>query len=100
MEAVWEFLKREGFGVLASLCMFIGLSFKTRTFKGTIFMRVFNILADLFFIVYGITLNGVTMIVANTLLAILNIFYLIKEIIYQRKKLRKNEQNKEQILNK
>ena len=89
----------ESIGILASATMFVSMSFKTTTFKGTIFMRVFNFAADLFFFIYGILLPAYAMIIANFALMVLNAFYLIKEIVDHKKKMTTGEnkdENKEE----
>lgn len=81
---IYASIGTEIFGILASVSMFTSMSFKTTTFKGTILMRSFNILADIFFLIYGIFLVAWATIISNIALVILNLAFLIKETIDHR----------------
>ena len=72
--------KVEVIGLLASLLIVCSMIFKTTTFKGTIAMRSINLFGSAAFIVYGIMLPAYATAAANTLVLIINTFYLIKEI--------------------
>lgn len=74
-------------GILASVLIVISMTFKTTTFKGTIIMRVINLLGSIVFICYG-TFNNFTeggrilwsTVLANVATLIINAIYIYKEI--------------------
>jgi hypothetical protein len=67
-------------GLIGSILIVFSMIFKTTNYKGTIAMRVINSVGSIFFIVYGFVLPAIASGVTNSILLILNIFYLIKEI--------------------
>ena len=60
-------------GILAGVLILISFAFKN---VNTI--RFVNILAAIMFIVYGILIDGIPLIITNSLLIIINVFYLGK----------------------
>lgn len=71
--------KLEIIGLIGSLLIVFSMVFKTTAYKGTIAMRIINSIGSIFFIVYGFTLPALASGITNSILLILNIFYLIKE---------------------
>lgn len=67
-------------GLIGSLLIVFSMIFKTTNYKGTIAMRIINSAGSIFFIVYGFTLPAISSGITNSILLILNIFYLYKEI--------------------
>lgn len=80
-------------GLTASVLIVLSMVFKTTTFKGTICMRVINTVGSAFFITYGFwpaegNLLGVFAFstgLTNSLLFVLNIFYIFKESLDHKK---------------
>lgn len=74
-------------GIIASIFIVFSMVFKTTTFKGTICMRVINSVGSAFFIIYGfwpnvdnfLSVNAFASGLANSILFLLNIFYIFKE---------------------
>ena len=74
-------------GIIASIFIVFSMVFKTTTFKGTICMRVINSVGSAFFIIYGfwpnvdnfLFVNAFASGLANSILFLLNIFYIFKE---------------------
>ena len=75
-------------GIIASIFIVFSMVFKTTTFKGTICMRVINSVGSAFFIIYGfwpasekhfLGVNAFALGLANSILFLLNIFYIFKE---------------------
>lgn len=87
-------------GIIASILIVFSMVFKTTTFKGTMCMRVINTVGSAFFIAYGFWPNAAGFLgvnafatgLANSLLFVLNIFYIFKES-FDCKKEKKNESN-------
>ena len=67
-------------GIIASVLIVLSMLFKTTTFKGTIWMRIINALGSVFFISYGFSIKAYSTGICNSILFLVNIFYLIKEI--------------------
>ena len=70
---------KEIIGLIASLLIVLSMVFKTTTFKGTMLMRIINLLGSIFFIVYGFILPAYATAIANVCVLFINIFYIIKE---------------------
>lgn len=78
---------KEFIGIIASIFIVFSMVFKTTTFKGTICMRVINSVGSAFFIIYGfwpdsehfLGVNAFASGLANSVLFLLNIFYIFKE---------------------
>lgn len=67
-------------GIIASIFIVISLAFNTTTIKGTITLRILNLVGSLFFIVYGICLPSISTCIANVATVILDIIFMIKTI--------------------
>lgn len=67
-------------GIVASIFIFLSLCFKTRTFKGSMLLRILNSLGCIVFIVYGCLLPAWSTAIANGLCLILNCIYIIVEV--------------------
>ena len=67
-------------GIIASVLIVFSMLFKTTTFKGTVWMRIINALGSVFFIIYGFSIKAYSTGICNSILFLVNIFYLIKEI--------------------
>lgn len=69
--------------IVASFLVLVSMLVKTTSYKGTIFMRVFNTIGSVVFIFYG--LFGVedsvlpSVIIMNIAIIGVNVFYIIKE---------------------
>lgn len=69
----------EMMGILASLLILTSMLAKTTSYKGTMFMRIFNTLGSIIFVVYGLLLPALATAFMNGLIILINIFYIIKE---------------------
>lgn len=72
--------KLEIIGLIASLLVLFSMVFKTTTFKGTMIMRILNLLGSIFFIIYGFLLGAYSTGICNGCLFFINIYYIVKEI--------------------
>lgn len=72
-------------GIVATVVVLISMSFKTTTYKGTICMRIINILGSIGFTIYGFLLPAYATAIMNVILFFINIFYLIKETLDYKK---------------
>jgi len=72
-------------GIAATVIVLISMSFKTTTYKGTMCMRIINIVGSVVFTIYGLLLPAYATAIMNAILFFINIFYLIKETIDYRK---------------
>lgn len=67
----------EAVGLVATVLLVISLCFNTKTFKGTLCMRVLNLLCSGVWIVYGVLLGLLATFVSNSLCVLINLYYLI-----------------------
>lgn len=67
----------EAVGLVATVLLVISLCFNTKTFKGTLCMRVLNLLCSAVWIVYGVLLGLLATFVSNILCVLINLYYLI-----------------------
>ena len=83
-------------GIAASAIVLFSMSFKTTTFKGTICMRIINLVGSVVFTLYGILLPAYATAIMNAILFFINIFYLVKETLdYKKRKSNNNIETKE-----
>ncbi len=64
-------------GIIATAFILISMCFKTTSIKGSILMRVINIIGSAIFVVYGIILPAISTAVLNGALIIINVYHLI-----------------------
>lgn len=83
-----EILLNEIVGISGSILIAISMVFKTTTDKGVMYLRIFNLLGSIVFVVYGFMLPAYSTIVLNCICVVLNIVGLVKII-------RKIKSNKE-----
>ena len=55
------------------------MCFKTTTRKGRFYMRVLNGLGSVLFVCYGAIIHSLSLIILNTIVIGVNLFYIIKE---------------------
>ena len=67
-------------GLIASLIVLVSMCFDTSTRKGDILLRSWNLVGSILSVIYGVILgpDGFGMIILNTPLIFVNIYYLIK----------------------
>ena len=67
-------------GLLASLVVLVSMCFDTSTRKGDLLLRSWNLVGSILSVIYGIILgpDGFGMLILNTPLVFVNIYYLIK----------------------
>ena len=83
---------KEIIGITATLFILVSMLFNTLSFKGSLFMRILNIIGSMIFVVYGILLPAISTAVLNAVLIFVNGFHLIKLI-------KDNKKNKRRITN-
>ena len=67
-------------GLVASLVVLVSMCFDTRTRKGDLLLRAWNLAGSVLSVTYGIILGpaGFGMIILNGTLVFVNVYYLIK----------------------
>ena len=73
-----DVLINEFVGISGSILIAISMMFKTTTDKGVKWLRMFNLLGSIVFVVYGIMLPAYSTIILNTVCVVLNIVGLAK----------------------
>ena len=69
----------EWLGLSASTMVLISMCFKTTSKLGRLFMRLMNAFGSIVFICYGIIIHSLSLLILNSALTVINIYYLIKE---------------------
>ncbi len=64
-------------GIVATIFILISMCFKTTSFKGSLFMRILNIIGSVVFVVYGVLLPAISTAILNGALIIVNTYHLI-----------------------
>lgn len=72
--------KLEIVGIVAACISLTSLCFKTTTIKGTIYMRLLNLVGCAIFVVYGFILPAYSTGISNIFCVVINFIYLIKAI--------------------
>ena len=72
-------------GILATLLVFAGMSFKTTTIKGSVWMRTLNIVGSIVFVVYGCLVPAYSTAILNACLVGVNIYHLVLLLIKEKK---------------
>ena len=75
---MWDVVAREIFGILGSVLIFTSMCFDTSSRLGEVWLRALNLLGSIVYVLYGVMLSAYSSIVMNVILAIVNLFYLIK----------------------
>lgn len=75
-------------GITATLLILASMLFVTTTVKGSIIMRILNLIGSAIFVVYGILLPAISTAILNGGLVIVNTIHLIK-LLKDNKKNRK-----------
>ena len=73
-------------GILSTVLILIGMCFKTTTIKGSIFMRMFNVIGSVTFMTYGILLPAYSTAILNGILILVNSYHLILLLKQKNKK--------------
>ena len=73
-----DILINEIVGVLGSILIAISMMFKTTTDKGVMWLRIFNLIGSIVFVIYGILLPAYSTIILNCICVVLNIVGLVK----------------------
>ncbi len=66
----------EFIGIIAAIFILVSMLFPTMSFKGSVCMRIINMLGSIVFIIYGILLPAIATMVANIGILIVNIVHL------------------------
>lgn len=73
-----EILINEIVGICGSVFVAISMMFKTTTDRGVMWLRIFNLIGSVVFVVYGMMLPAYSTIVLNLVCVVLNIIGLVK----------------------
>ncbi len=82
---------KEAIGLFATIMILISMSFKTLSYKGSLWMRITNIIGSVLFTIYGFILPAYSTGILNGVLIFVNIFHLTK-LVSDEKKAKKSEQ--------
>lgn len=79
-------------GVIASILILISMCFNSSSYKGSLFMRIFNLIGSIILTVYGSLIQAFSVVFLNGILVFVNFYYLINLIV---KNYKKNKIDKE-----
>ncbi len=83
---------KEAIGIIATLLILVSMLFPTLSYKGSLYMRILNILGSVVFVIYGALLPAISTAVLNGALIIVNSVHLFK-LIKDNKNKNKKEKN-------
>ena len=75
----------EAIGIVATVFILFSMLFKTTSVKGSILMRILNLVGSVVFVVYGILLPALSTAILNGGLIIINAYHLIVLILGAKK---------------
>lgn len=75
----------ENLGIVATVVILISMSCKTMTYKGSLIMRITNIIGSALFTVYGFILPAYSTGILNAILIFVNTYHLINIILEHKK---------------
>lgn len=73
-------------GVIASILILISMCFNSSSYKGSLLMRIFNLIGSIILTVYGSLIQAFSVVFLNGILVLVNIYYLIDLIVRNHKK--------------
>ena len=73
-------------GIIATILILVSMCFTTLSFKGSLCMRIGNIIGSVAFVVYGILLPAYSTAILNGCLIIVNAYHIVKLIVDYKKK--------------
>lgn len=79
---------KEVIGIVATLMILVAMLFPTLSYKGSMCMRIINLIGSAVFVVYGSLLLAISTAVLNGALIIVNLFYIIKMAIDHKKQIK------------
>lgn len=79
-------------GVIASILILISMCFNSSSYKGSLLLRIFNLIGSIILTVYGSLIQAFSVVFLNGILVLVNIYYLIDLIV---KNYKKNKIDKE-----
>lgn len=79
-------------GVIASILILISMCFNSSSYKGSLLLRIFNLIGSIILTVYGSLIQAFSVVFLNGILVLVNIYYLINLIV---KNYKKNKIDKE-----
>lgn len=80
-------------GLISTLLILVSMVFKTTTYKGSLIMRILNLIGSLIFVIYGLLLPAIMTAVLNICVIIIHIFHIVI-LVREHKKLKNIENNK------
>lgn len=82
-------INRELLGFVGGALILLSMCFSTKNYVGTVLLRSFNALGSLVYIVYGIWIEGISIVVLNAICLVLNIVHLLSAV--------KDERNRKKV---
>ena len=67
----------ECFGILATVLVLIAMCFKTTSRRGSIYMRIFNLVGSIGLTIYGCLIPAISTAILNGALIIVNFYHLV-----------------------
>lgn len=77
----------EAIGIAASVLILTSMLFPTMSFKGSLCMRIINLIGSAAFVVYGSILPAISTAILNGALVIVNFYYAMKLVHDHRKEM-------------
>ena len=84
-------MNKEIIGIIATLLVLASMCFKTTSYKGSLCMRILNIIGSAVFVVYGFMLPAISTAVLNIALIVVNLYHTIILIKNHKKDVSKTE---------
>lgn len=76
---------KEAIGIAATTLVLVSMSINTISWKGDVWMRIFNLIGSVVFVVYGCLLPAISTAILNGALIIVNTYHLVKLIVKHKK---------------
>ncbi|MCQ2609602.1 MAG: hypothetical protein MJ151_02265, partial [Lachnospiraceae bacterium] len=68
----------ETLGICAAVIVLVSMSFDTNSFRGNIYMRSFNLIGCIAYVLYGLALGSISLVLLNGALVFIHAYYLYK----------------------
>ena len=78
-------MSNEILGIASTILLVISMAISTKDNIKTLIMRIINAISCLGFIMYSINLLAYSTVLSNSIILILDIYYIVKNIYYIRK---------------
>lgn len=85
-------LVKEIIGIVATLFILVSMLFPTLSYKGSLVMRILNMVGSIIFVVYGVLLPAISTAILNGCLIFVNLYHIIKLILKHKKEQTESKQ--------